>query len=247
LTTGDSFPGLRGVGSALIGFALAYLVSALAVTIASPLTGYHGRSGETVPLGVLAASATGLWLGLLATATKVSRDEGSGNPLRDFGLRIGAWWDLPLGVAVGLASQYGLVRLLYLPFETFDHTLARRIGQPAQQDTSAVHTAPELALALLLLAVGAPVVEELFFRGLLLRSLRSAIAPTRPRLAVPAAIVLSALGFAFAHFEAVQFLGLAAFGVVLALMAWRWDRLGPSVAAHAAFNASAVLSITHLR
>jgi membrane protease YdiL (CAAX protease family) len=239
-------PGLRGVGAALIGFVVGYLLSATAVLVVSPLAGYHGRSGESIPLAVLAASTVGLWLGLVGTAAKVSRDQGSGNIVRDFGWRIGTWWDLPVGAAVGLACQYGLVRVLYLPFETFDHTLARRISQPAQNDTSSVHTAPEFVVALLLLAVGAPLVEELFFRGLLLRSLRSAIGRAHPRLAVPGSVLISAVAFALAHFEAVQFLGLAAFGVVLALMTWRWDRLGPSVAAHAAFNASAVISITHL-
>jgi membrane protease YdiL (CAAX protease family) len=176
----------------------------------------------------------------------VSHDQGTGSVVRDFGWRIGAWWDIPVGAAVGLASQYGLVRLLYLPFEAFDHHLAHQISQPAQNDTSAVHSTPALVVALALLAVGAPLVEELFFRGLLLRSLRSAIGRSHGAWAVPGSVVLSALAFGLAHFEAVQFLGLAAFGVVLAVMAWRWDRLGPSVAAHAAFNASAVISITHL-
>jgi membrane protease YdiL (CAAX protease family) len=216
------------------------------VAVVGPLTGYHGRSGETIPLGVLAASVIGLWLGLIGTTLKVSRDQGKAGVARDFGLRIGAWWDLPVGAAVGLASQYGLVRLVYLPFETFDHHLYKQISQPAQRDTSAVHTVPELVVALLLLAVGAAIAEELFFRGLLLRSLNSAIGTWRPRLAVPLSVAISAVCFALAHFQAVQFLGLACFGVVLALMAWRWDRLGPSIAAHAAFNASAVLSITHL-
>jgi membrane protease YdiL (CAAX protease family) len=240
-------PGLRGVGAALIGFAVGYILSAVCVAAVSPSTGYHGRSGEPIPLPVLAASVLGLWVGLVATVVKVSRDQGDAGVVHDFGLRIGAWWDLPVGAAVGLASQYGLVRLVYLPFEAYDHGLAHQISQPAQNDTSAVHTAPELAVALLLLAVGAPIVEELFFRGLLLRSLRTAIGGWRPHLAVAFSVVISALCFALAHFEPVQFLGLACFGVVLALMAWRWDRLGPSIAAHAAFNASAVISITHLR
>ena len=51
-------------------------------------------------------------------------------------------------------------------------------------------------------------VEELFFRGLLLRSLLGRTPP-------PVAIVISALLFGLAHFEAVQFAGLAVFGVVL--------------------------------
>jgi membrane protease YdiL (CAAX protease family) len=63
---------------------------------------------------------------------------------------------------------------------------------------------------------------------------------------VPVAVVATGLLFALAHFEAVQFAGLAVFGVVLGVLAWRFGRLGPSVAAHAAFNAAAVVSIVHL-
>jgi membrane protease YdiL (CAAX protease family) len=243
---GDLSPGLRAVRFALVGFVVGYFLSVIAVAVVSPLVGYHGRPGEAIPLSVLAASVIGLWSGLVLAAVKVSRDLGSGNVVRDFGWRVGAWWDLPVGAAIGLACQYGLVRLVYLPFETFDHTLARRISQPAQHETSGVHTVPQLAVALLLLAVGAPLVEELFFRGLLFRSLRCTFSQGRPRLAVPLAVVISSLLFSLAHFEAVQFLGLACVGAVFAVMAWRWDRLGPSVAAHAAFNLSAVLSITHL-
>jgi membrane protease YdiL (CAAX protease family) len=83
-------------------------------------------------------------------------------------------------------------------------------------------------------------VEELFFRGLVLRSLLG-------RTPVPVALVGSALLFALAHFEAAQFAGLAAFGVVLAVLAWRTGRLTPGIGAHAAFNTVAVLSVVHLR
>jgi len=44
------------------------------------------------------------------------------------------------------------------------------------------------------------------------------------------------------HFEALQFLGLAGFGVVLGAIAWWTGRLGPSVVAHAAFNATTVVA-----
>jgi hypothetical protein len=61
------------------------------------------------------------------------------------------------------------------------------------------------------------------------------------------AIGLSAIVFALAHFEAVQFAGLALFGVLLAVLAWRTGRLAPSIGAHVAFNAAAVVTVTHLR
>jgi membrane protease YdiL (CAAX protease family) len=88
--------------------------------------------------------------------------------------------------------------------------------------------------------VGAPLVEELFFRGLLFRALLG-------RTPVPVAVVVSSLLFALAHFEAVQFAGLAVFGVVLALLAWRTGRLMPGIGAHAAFNLAAVVSVVHIR
>ena len=66
-----------------------------------------------------------------------------------------------------------------------------------------------MVLLVLLTIVGAPIVEELFFRGLVLRSLRRHIAP-------PAAIVVSALLFALVHFQVLQFLALAIFGVIAA-------------------------------
>ena len=93
---------------------------------------------------------------------------------------------------------------------------------------------------IVLLAVGAPIVEELFFRGLFLRALLY-------RLPVPLAILISGLAFALAHFEALQFPGLAVFGLVLGWLAWRTNRLAPGIAAHSAFNAAAVAAVVHLR
>ncbi|MGH9056575.1 MAG: lysostaphin resistance A-like protein [Acidimicrobiales bacterium] len=181
----------------------------------------------------------GLWIGLAGAVIWASRRSGTGDLGRDFGLRLGRWWDLPLGAAIGLACQYLLVPLLYLPFEQVDRSLAHQLSQPARTDTAAAHGVGMVVVLLLILAVGAPIVEELFFRGLLLRSLLG-------RTPVPVAIVGSAVLFALAHFELVQFAGLAVFGIVLALLAWRTRRLGPGMAAHAAFNAVAVLSVVHL-
>jgi membrane protease YdiL (CAAX protease family) len=45
----------------------------------------------------------------------------------------------------------------------------------------------------------------------------------------------------------VQFPGLALFGIILAVLAYRTGRLTPSIGAHAAFNAVAVLSAVSLR
>jgi uncharacterized protein len=128
---------------------------------------------------------------------------------------------------------------LYLPFRRIDHNISRQLGQPTQKLVGTSHSSLSVALLILFLAFGAPLVEELFFRGLLLRSLTSLSNPA-------VAIVSSGLLFGLAHFEALQFAGLAVFGMVLGVLAWRLRRLGPSIAAHMSFNTVAVLSTVHL-
>jgi membrane protease YdiL (CAAX protease family) len=213
-------------------------MSALAATVAEALTNYHSSSGAPLPVAVTAADVTGLWLGLLGAAFYASRVHGTGSLVKDFGFRIGAWWDLPLGAAVGLLFQYAIIPLLYLPFRKVDKSLTQQLSQPAQKETAAAHGSAEVVVLILFLVIGAPLVEELFFRGLLLRSL---LARFVPLLAIP----LDAVLFGLAHFEPLQFAGLTLFGVALAFLAWRTDRLGPSFGAHLAFNAAAVATLVN--
>jgi membrane protease YdiL (CAAX protease family) len=193
-----------------------------------------------MPVAVTVAGLIGLWAGLAGGVVYATRAKGSGSLDRDFGLRIRLPWDVVGGVAVGLASQYVMVPLLYLPFEQFDHTLRRRLENQAKDVTRAAHGGFQVAILFVFLVIGAPVVEELFFRGLLLRSLDR-------RYGVPAAVLGSALVFGLAHYELLQLPALILFGVVLAVLAERTGRLGPGIAAHAAFNAATVLSLTLAR
>ncbi|MHB1535089.1 MAG: CPBP family intramembrane glutamic endopeptidase [Acidimicrobiales bacterium] len=243
--SGDSStPGARatpnrwGLPEALAGFAVGLVISGIAVSLAEVVVG-AGRRGQ-LPVPVTVTGVAGLWVGLVGAAAWASRRRGSGSLVRDFGWRVGGWLDVVGGAAVGLACQYGLIPLMYLPFEHLDPSLRRQLSQPAQTDTGAAHGVVPVVVLLLVLAVGAPVVEELFFRGLLLRALLGAVP-------APVAVVLTGVLFGLAHFEALQFAGLAVFGMVLAVLARQTGRLGPGMAAHAAFNASAVLTLAHLR
>jgi membrane protease YdiL (CAAX protease family) len=98
------------------------------------------------------------------------------------------------------------------------------------------------------LCVLAPLVEELFFRGLLLRSLLGICAADLGlgRAAVPVAVVVDGLVFGLAHFEGLQFTALAGFGVLVGAIVTRTGRLGTGICAHAAFNAAAFVSIAAL-
>lgn len=230
-----------GLLVALIGFAAGYLVAAAASVIADAATGYHPSSGATLPAAVEAADVAGLWVGLIGAVVFWSFNSGTRSLVRDFGLRVVAWWEIPLGAACGLIVQYGVIPLMYLPFEHLDRSLSHRLGQPTQKETAAAShgSAVALVVVVIVLAVGAPFVEELFFRGLVLRSLLA-------RIPVPVALVADALIFGLAHFEPLQFAGLAIFGLVLAVLAWKTQRLASPISAHMAFNLSAVLTAVHL-
>ena len=213
------------------------LQEAVVVGIQSALALIHHR-GSDLPVGATAADVAGLWVGLVGAVVLAGRRHGRGQLGSDYGLVMRPV-DLVIGAVVGVGSQLAVIPALYWPLERLDPSLGHDLSAPAQRDIGAVHSWPALVVLLAVLAVGAPLVEELFFRGLVLRALAG-------RLPVPAAVVVSGLAFALAHFEAAQFAGLALFGVILGVLAWRSGRLGPGIAAHAAFNAVAVASVVRL-
>ena len=223
-----------GLPEAAIGLVAGFLLSSLA---AGAYLSAIGKPHDTHALGAVLLSLTGLWIGLVAATLVASRTLG-----RDFGLVLRPWPDLPLGAAVGVVSQYALVPLLELPLLPFVHNLSQQVGKPAQELTSGLHGAGLVVLALFV-CVGSPLVEELFFRGLLLRALLGTTARLPGRWAPVISVTVTSLLFALVHFEAIQFLGLAGFGAVLGWLAWRTGRLGPGIVAHTSFNAVAIVSV----
>jgi uncharacterized protein len=223
-----------GLGHALVGYFVAYL---LAVLFGGLYAGVAGlEEGDPRTLGLAIASLIGLWLGMGGAVCIAARTP---DRLRtDFGLDV-RWSDVPIGAAIGVASQLILVRLLYLPFELRDPDLAKRLEEPAKELTDLAH-GPGFVVLAVMVTIGAPLIEELFFRGLLQRSLRR-------RLAAPGAVALSAIAFGLAHYQPLQLLGLVGFGVVLGIMAERYGRLGPGIVAHVAFNLVTVIALAAAR
>jgi membrane protease YdiL (CAAX protease family) len=86
----------------------------------------------------------------------------------------------------------------------------------------------------LAICVVAPVVEEMLFRGVVLRSFLAQYDRRQ-------AIVGSALLFAVAHLNAYQFLAAGVLGLLLGLLYDRSRSLIPCVALHAVYNTGAVL------
>lgn len=178
-------------------------------------------------------SLVGLWAGLVPGTVLVCRLRGTGDLSKDLGLRFERPGDL-WGVLVGLASQFVALPLVYFVIQAFSaRDLSEDLEKPARELTDNAHGAGFFVLAVLLV-VGAPLVEELFYRGMLLRSLNRHMPPI-------AAVVVSGVCFGAAHFNLLTLPGLALFGVILGYLAQRYGRLGPGIIAHAAFNAVTVV------
>jgi uncharacterized protein len=229
-------PKQAGLIEAVIGYLVGIVLSGIALGVASSAVGFHQTSGAPIPLTVTVCDLLGLWMGLVGGVVLYYRLWGSGHPGDDLGLAIRPL-DVVVGAVVGAGTQLVLIPLLYLPFERADKTLSHRLSAPAKSDTSAVHGGWQTAVLILFLAVGAPIVEELFFRGLLLRSLTRWLGP------VPA-IVISAVVFGLAHYELLQLPALIIFGLFLGILAYKTGRLGPGMVAHSVFNAVTVFSLT---
>ena len=190
----------------------------------------------TSDLGVLnIMGLLGSWVGAVAYLVFVSRVKGQGRLSLDFGFRA-KWIDLPIGLGVAIvtliASQ--IVRL----------AVAAVFDAPVESNSDAIFSGQDSAAGVIILAlmaaIGAPIVEELLFRGLGQRSIDK-------RFGAVAGVVGSALVFGLLHWQPADAIGtslslvagITTYGVIFAI-ADRWvGRLAPSITAHFLLNSMA--------
>ena len=228
----DGYVPRWGLGDVALGLVAGLALSSLMAALWLSLSGE-----DELDLSGQAVSQLGLWAGMVGAAVLATRRKGRGSLALDFGFR-GRWSDLWLGAGVAIAVQ-----LLVLPLVGL--LLRPLLGEP--EVSGPVRDLLDKAQGVafvglgLSVAVGAPLVEELFFRGLLLRSLQR-------RMPNALAILLSSAAFGLAHASALPadavilvMVSLTVFGAVLATLAVRTGRLGPGIAAHAVFNLFTVI------
>jgi membrane protease YdiL (CAAX protease family) len=164
-----------------------------------------------------------------------SRRWGSGSLRRDLGFEFRPV-DLGWGMLTALGGYAALIFVaIFLAATRLPTTTNTRDLKDAR------HT-----VVLVFAAVGvlvAPVVEELFFRGVLLRSFRSRLAPAP-------AIAAQALVFGMYHISLTYgagnvglVLSIGALGAVFGVAAHRFRRLAPGMVAHAIVNTVAFIVI----
>jgi uncharacterized protein len=229
-----------------LGFVVGQIASAVLLEIVAVITGHGSEVAQLAsrpvpPAWVEVSGLVGLWLGFVGAVVFASRLRGTGSVWRDMGLRVRPW-DVLIGPAVGFAGQIILLPVLYLPLEHVIPNLNQKLKVPAQHLTGGF-PGSDLAVIAVLTVVVVPVIEETFFRGLVLRALLRVFKGAGPVVGVAIAAVADGIIFGLAHFELLELLGLSAFGAVLAFMAYKFKRLGPWIFAHGMFNLLAILSV----
>lgn len=194
-----------------------------------------GQTSAEASFGVLAVALAGAWASYLTGMWLASQRAGSGSMVADYGITF-RWIDLA-GLAIGAGAQLVLIRVVYLPLEalwpgTFTED---RLTENAQDLVDRAGGASTLLL-FAVVVIGAPVVEELFYRGLLQRSLAA-------RFNEGAVLVAVAVIFAAVHFRPIEFPGLFVFGLLLGWAALRTRRLGPAITIHVGFNLTGLLLV----
>lgn len=190
------------------------------------------------PKWFLGVSAICLWAPYIIGLNLISKRFGSQDFARDFFVkfrRVDLW-----GLPIGVASQLLLVGLVTWPFRImFPTKFAPEIVEKRARDLFDNATGPWLFVLILVVVFGAPVVEELVYRGFVQAGLKNHIHAS-------VALVLTAIWFAAVHLQLVEFPGLFAFALVLGFCFHRTNRIGMSLIAHIAFNATGLLLVAYL-
>lgn len=224
-------PGIQGGGVAALGGVVGVVLSTIVALLLS-LFGHMGLEDPWLILG----SQLGLWTGFIGAVVVASKRNGTGSLAADYGLAWPRAADVGLGVLGGLAGRLIPTALALLI------ALEGGISRSASQQVPTIlgtqpHGRMGWAVVVVLAVVGAPVVEELLFRGLVQGAF------SRRTGAVPA-IYITAFIFAIAHvFNEGLGAPLVIFpaGLVLGYLRYRTGRLAAGMIAHATFNGTLFL------
>lgn len=166
------------------------------------------------------------WLAMAGWPILATTRRGNG-PRIDLGLRL-TWSDLGMGAIGGVAAWIllGVVALVTLALTgTFTSTAGEVAADLVRGGNRLWLVAFALAIGL-----GAPIVEEILFRGLFYSALR------KRGLHDGWVILITAIAFAALHVEPVRLPILLAMGLVAGVLRWRTRALGASMVAHAMVN-----------
>lgn len=223
---------LWGQGEVVWGVIASFLLSNIIGVIIYSAAGW--KKVADVPMWGLGLLQIPLWVGMLA-AVRVAGTKGSG-VVNAFGVKFRAI-DAPVGLLIGIFTQLVVLPLIYVPIFQLTGKTSEDLSRPARELSSRAGGAVSWLLFALLVGILAPIVEELFYRGLFLRALH------KRGISTVVSVLVSSAIFGAIHLQPLQFVGLFLFGVVAAMLATVTRRLGMSIFAHIGFNMTSVLAL----
>jgi hypothetical protein len=212
-----------------------YLTAVVVSVAVMSISGTSSNDATDSPTTwVLTLSALGLWLPFVFMLRWVARRADT-DFRQYFGMRFAKTdW---LGIPFGIFCQVVLMNVVNWPLNKWfpDTFNPQRIETRARDMVDAAHGAWFIVL-FLIVVVGAPLVEELVYRGFIQGGLQTQLGSTW-------ALIIAAAWFTVVHLEPIEFPGLFAFAIVLGLCYKRTQRIGLSVVTHLAFNATGLLLV----
>jgi membrane protease YdiL (CAAX protease family) len=221
----------------LLGFVGAVAASTHAVVV------YDVLGGSIHSLGALCVSQGALWLCLFGACKLAVRRHGHGS-LRELGLAALSWRQVGAGLLVGLIARFGAGALAVAIAQLFPDDDLRNTAEPVLRLQDSVVAFVVLTM---ILVVGAPFFEELFFRGLVQGAFTN-------RFGARVALFGQAVCFGLVHYRVgmtsaqsvITIVTIGATGLVLGATRWHYEKLGPGMVAHAFFNAVVVVIVVTL-
>jgi membrane protease YdiL (CAAX protease family) len=224
-----------GLGDVAFGFAIGLTGAQITLAAILAATDRSVDQVDELPLSLVAIAQMGLWLGLLGVPLLATWRKGNGL-VADLHLRA-RLADLWKGGLTGAALQIVALPLLYWPILRLLDKGTSDLEGPAREMTDRADGVLGVLLLVVIVGICAPVIEEIFYRGLFQQSL------LKRGLPPAAAIGINATVFGLSHGELLQLPALILFGVVAGILAHRAGRLGPAIAAHVVFNMVTVVAL----
>lgn len=219
---------------AVVVWFLAWFTGQLAFLLVAQITGQTGPDGVT-SIPVLALAITATWAAYVAGLWWASQRAGSGDPVTDYAIafRPGDAAALPIGIL----AQLVVVPVVYLPLRAvWPSTFTDDRLEETARDLVDRATGASAVVLVAVVVVGAPLVEELVYRGLLQGSLAA-------RINDALALIVASAWFALIHFRPVEYPGLFVAGLIFGGCFLVTGRLGTAIVAHASFNLTGLLAV----
>ena len=226
---------LAGCRVLLLWFSV-YVGASMASTLVIIVSGHAGDDISNMPMWVIGLNLVAMWTVFMTVMPRLL-------PFEDRHPRFtfSTWFtarDFFVGVPLGIFGQIVLANVVNWPLSRlFPDTFSfEEVSQRAEDISSAAPGAWKFVLVILVV-VGAPIVEEIVYRG----SVQTQLVTVVGRWS---GVFITAALFALIHLSPVEFPALFAFAVLLGLIRQWSGTLGAPIITHMAFNATGLLLVT---